>query len=76
MPIQMIPAIAGDASEYGIIKFFHPLEDITKTRNKYPLLIDVNGKIAKKPFNSFDKMSHVIVNMGNGVRRLYIKGAP
>ncbi len=40
------------------------------------MVIDINGLPAKKPFNSFDKMSHVIVTLPDGKRRLYVKGAP
>ena len=28
----------GDASESGLIKFFQPLEDITKIRDRYPVV--------------------------------------
>ena len=42
----------GDASESGLIKFFQPIEDITKIRDRFPVVRDNESKECRMPFNS------------------------
>ena len=54
------PAL-GDASETGLIKFFQPIEDIIKTRERHRTLTMKDGSETKMPFNSTNKFAINIV---------------
>ncbi|CAG9330059.1 unnamed protein product [Blepharisma stoltei] len=57
--IQTWPTFGGDASEIALIKFFHPIKNITDMRQTYPILIrgGIKGEI---PFTSANKYAVTI----------------
>lgn len=57
--VKTWPVMGGDASETAMIKFFHPIQDIDKLRETYPILVrnNVKGEI---PFNSSNKYAVTI----------------
>ena len=67
----------GDASESGLIKFFQPISDITKTREQFPVFID-DGKEARLPFNSTNKYAFSINHWETDDSHycIFTKGAP
>ncbi|CAD8071160.1 unnamed protein product [Paramecium primaurelia] len=68
----------GDASETALIKFFQPINDILKTRLKYQVANGKNNQQARKPFNSTNKYSMVIIeqDLEDSYYCLLTKGAP
>ena len=52
--VKTWPVMGGDASETAMIKFYHPITDIDRMRESYPILVrnTVKGEI---PFNSANK---------------------
>jgi magnesium-transporting ATPase (P-type) len=51
------------------------LEYIEKTGNNYQQIRKANKFLQKMPFNSARKRMSVIIELPNGSRRLYVKGA-
>ena len=47
--------VIGDASETALVKFYQPIEEITRTRGLYPLGKCKDGSESKMPFNSTNK---------------------
>jgi len=68
----------GDATETAIVKFFQPIEDIERTRNKNKIIVLPDGGLAKMPFNSTNKyaLSIVETKTDDSEYCIYIKGAP
>jgi sodium/potassium-transporting ATPase subunit alpha len=52
--------VMGDASETALVKFYQPIEEITKTRGLYPYGKSKDGE-SKMPFNSTNKYALSIV---------------
>lgn len=79
---------AGDASESGLIKFVQPINDLTKTRETYPVHTykekDDSGEVSnincEIPFNSFKKYNLMIRDVSYDKSKnsfmVIMKGAP
>lgn len=70
--------VKGDASETALVKFFQPIQDITKTRKEHEIAKTERGENAVLPFNSTNKFALTIVEQltEDSVYTVYIKGAP
>ena len=70
--------VIGDASETALIKFYQPIEDITETRNKFPLGKCQDDSDSKLLFNSVNKYALTIVKEESEDYHwaVHIKGAP
>lgn len=78
----------GDASESGLIKFIHPIQDLNAIRGKYPIYSykekQESGELStiqcEIPFNSFKKYNLIIrdliVDQGKQSYLVIMKGAP
>ncbi len=68
----------GDASETALVKFYQPIEDITKTRGYYKYGKCGDKSDSKMPFNSTNKYALSIVQQesADSFYMAYIKGAP
>jgi sodium/potassium-transporting ATPase subunit alpha len=70
--------VIGDASETALVKFYQPIEEISKTRALYSLGKCKDGSESKMPFNSTNKYALSIVKQPTADAHYYayIKGAP
>ena len=77
MPFYERP-VSGDASETAIVKFFQPIEDILKTRERFPMGFQKDGAPSQVPFNSAHKFALKVVKQKteNSDWCIYLKGAP
>lgn len=68
----------GDASESALIKFFQAIEDILKTRERYPVKVGKDERECRVPFNSAYKYAYSInsVNRNPDQFAVFTKGAP
>lgn len=68
----------GDASESGLIKFFQPISDITKTRDQYPCVRDATGTECRLPFDSVNKYAYSVnhYEREDSYYCVFMKGAP
>ena len=80
--VKTWPVMSGDASEAAMIKFFHPIKDIEKLRENYPILVRNHIK-AEIPFSSSYKYAvtiHEKVDLASKDHEndcvLFMKGAP
>lgn len=71
-PLLTRRCTGGNATDYALLKFCHPLRDIYEHRGSFPL-------VAVLPFNSTTKWAVSLVrdtDSGRGGYDLYMKGAP
>lgn len=74
----MNASVIGDASETALVKFYQPIQEISVTRNLYPIGKCKDGSESKMPFNSTNKYALSIVKSEGPDHHYvaYIKGAP
>jgi len=68
----------GDASESALIKFFQAIEDVAKTRERFPVKMTKDDRECRIPFNSTIKYSLSInsINKNPNQYGIFTKGAP